>query len=101
MRPAKADVRTIFGQCDAASPGREHNCVAGFRLQSRGGRTRTGDLVVPNHARYQLRHAPELRSYNGFAFSASASRRNASPRWLTRCFSSGVSSANVLPSSSK
>jgi hypothetical protein len=26
----------------------------------RGGRTRTGDLLVPNQARYRLRYAPRL-----------------------------------------
>ncbi len=29
-------------------------------VESRGGRTRTADLCVPNAARYQLRHAPPL-----------------------------------------
>lgn len=29
-------------------------------IQSRGGRTRTGGLCVPNTARYQLRHTPKI-----------------------------------------
>ncbi len=86
---------------------------------NRGGRTRTGDLVVPNHARYQLRHAPESRRtdgqthgrtratvpeatyFSGLAANAAATWRNASPRWLTAFFSSWVSSAKVFSSSSK
>ena len=78
------------------------------RAGNRGGRIRTGDLLLPKQARYRatLRPAEETKNIRttpedqlpSSTFRNSASTARA--RWLTRAFSSRVTIPNVAPSSS-
>src|SRR3989304_2180150 len=75
------------------------------RAGNRGGRIRTGDLLLPKQARYRatLRPAEETKNIrttpedqlpsSTFRNSASTAR----PRWLTRAFSSRVTIPNGAP----
>ena len=83
--------------------------MRGKYLDSRGGRIRTGDLLLPKQARYRATLRPEQMNlvgrmrrrhrYSVRNLSASSSSLNARPRWPTRSLASSDASPKVSPRS--
>ena len=85
------------------------NLMWGKQLHSRGGRIRTGDLLLPKQARYRATLRPEgmklvgevvLRHrYSSLSLRARSNSRNALPRWPIRSLASSEASPKVSPRS--